>query len=311
MRYPEHWLGHEENRRMLTTAFLQDRLSHGYVFDGPAGVGKRSMAVWMAAMLFCEADAKPCGVCPGCIRLQTDNHPDILVLQPEDGSIKNQQLEGFQDFLRLKPFSGAVRVGIIDDADTMTASAQNRLLKTLEEPSQGTFLFLITTHFSRLLPTVLSRCQVLRFQGLNSDGIASYLANHYNVDRTRAARMSDYAGGSLSKALAMLDNEETGAVETLVEAWLACLDRRDRGGMLELADRYEKTMDWEQALIWLVQRLRDRLADAAAVKDAEKLRRLAALGGHVEAALTALREQVNERIVIDVMLLRMQEDYYD
>lgn len=311
MKHPEHWLGHEGIRRMLTTAFQQNRLSHGYIFDGPAGIGKRSTALWMAALLFCEAREKPCGQCPGCIRLMTDNHPDILVLEPEEGSLKNHQLEAFQAFLRVKPFMGPVRIGIMDDADTMTASAQNRLLKTLEEPAAGTVLFLITTHARRLLPTVLSRCQVLRFQELPSDSIASYLANHYNVDRVRAARLADLAGGSLAKALALTASETVSEAEALVEAWLACLDRGDRSALFELADRYEKTIDWEQALTWLMQTLRERLMRAATEGASQELGRLVRLGARVEEALTALREQANERIVIDVMLLRMQEDYYD
>jgi len=310
MNYPSEWLGHEKIRGMLAVAFQQDRLSHGYIFDGPAGIGKSSMALWVAAHLFCESEKKPCGLCPGCVRLATDNHPDIMILKPEDGSIKNNQVETFQEFLRIKPFAGPAKVGIIEDADTMTPSAQNRLLKTLEEPASGVKLFLITTNFNRMLPTIMSRCQTLRFQGLPLGGIASYLMNHYNVDRVRAEHLGLLSGGSLARALTQMNSETLEESEELVNAWLIALEKGDRAGVFELADRYEKTIDWEQTLIWLMRALRERLKTGTELGNTGDIQRSALMGKRVEDALKALREQANERIVIDVMLLRMQEDYY-
>lgn len=310
MKYPSEWLGHEQIRRMLETAFQQDRLSHGYIFDGPPGIGKSSMAVWLAAHLFCGGEKKPCGMCPGCLKLDTDNHPDIMVLKPEEGSVKNHQVEAFQEFLRIKPFAGKAKVGIIEDADTMTPSAQNRLLKTLEEPAPGAMLILITTNFNRMLPTIMSRCQTLRFQGLPAGGIASYLMNHYNVDRVRAEHLGLLAGGSLAKALAQLDSEALEESEELVKAWLSALEKGDRARVFELADRYEKTIDWEQTLIWLMRTLREGLMAGMRLEKGMNIQQTALMAKHVEEALKALREQANERIVIDVMLLRMQEEYY-
>ncbi|TLM99766.1 hypothetical protein FDZ71_15325, partial [bacterium] len=265
---------------------------------------------WMAAHLFCGGENKPCGNCPGCVRLETDNHPDIMILKPEDGSIKNQQVEAFQEFLRIKPFLAAAKVGIIEDADTMTPSAQNRLLKTLEEPAPGTTLFLITTNFNRMLTTIMSRCQTLRFQGLDESGIASYLMNHYNVDRIRAEHLGLLSGGSLARALAQMDSVAVEESEELVGEWLAALAQGDRVRMFELADRYEKTIDWDQTLVWLMRALRERMFAAVGQGKPTDTRTAVRMGRHVEDALKALREQANERIVIDVMLLKMQEDYY-
>lgn len=310
MNYPSEWLDHENIRKMLQVAFHQNRLSHGYIFDGPAGIGKRSMAIWMAAHLFCTGENKPCGICPGCVRLGTDNHPDIMILQPEDGSIKNLQVEEFQEFLRIKPFMGTAKVGIIDDADTMTPSAQNRLLKTLEEPASGTMLFLITTNCNRMLPTIMSRCQTLRFQTLDQDGIASYLMNHYNIDRIRAEHLGALSGGSLARALAQMDSEALEESEELVKEWLFALDQGQRAKMFELADRYEKTIDWEHTLVWLMRAIHERLSKHVEQGQPLDIQTAVRMGSHVEDALKALREQANERIVIDVMLLKMQEDYY-
>lgn len=310
MKYPSEWLGHENIRRMLEVAFQQNRLSHGYIFDGPAGIGKSSLAIWMAAHLFCEGTDKPCGVCPGCVRLETDNHPDIVILKPEDGSIKNHQVEEFQEFLRVKPFMGLAKVGIIEDADTMTPSAQNRLLKTLEEPASGATLFLITTNFNRMLPTIMSRCQTLRFQGLPQGGIASYLMNHYNVDRVRAEHLTLLSGGSLARALRQMNAEGLEESEELVKAWLNALAQGDRAKVFELTDRYEKTIDWQQTLVWLMRALHEWLSSSVEKGKPDETKIAARLGKHAEDALKALREQANERIVIDVMLLKMQEDYY-
>lgn len=311
MNYPREWIGHEKILKMLKTALAQGRLSHGYIFDGIEGIGKGSMAVWIAAHLFCTGQDKPCGTCPNCVRLATDNHPDILVLKPEDGSIKNHQVEAFQEFLMVKPFLGSSKIAIIEDADTMTGSAQNRLLKTLEEPASGVVLFLITTQFNRMLPTILSRCQVVRFQSLEADGIASYLVNQYNVGRAQAQQIAIFAAGSLKRAVEEVAGEGSSDVHSLVEGWLNALSRNDSGGMFALADKYEKAMDWNKALVWLIHVLRERISDYSSEGNIDGMVKAATMGRHAEDALRAMREQANERIVIDVMLLKIQEDYYD
>lgn len=310
MNFPEVWLGHEKIIQMLKTAMGQKRLAHGYIFDGPEGIGKKSIALWTVASLLCQGDQKPCRVCPSCIKFLSDNHPDVLVVAPEESSIKNHQIEELQSFLSVKPFLGEVKAVIMDSAETMTVSAQNRLLKILEEPPKGTYIILIATNSNRLLSTVLSRSQTLRFQSLSQSGIASYLANHYNVDRAHSEHIAALSNGSLSKALELANSNDLSDVDQFVQELFVAFESKNLLKPFDLVDQYEKRIDWEQALEWLVIELQQRINRYARQKDTDSVYQLVSWGPVLENALRGLREQANERIVIDMMLLKMQEVYY-
>jgi len=305
---PVDWIGHGTLQESLQNAMMAGRLAHACIFDGTAGIGKSTMARWAAAWLFCESEGeRPCGHCSACVKLDSDNHPDLLVICPEENSIKNHQVEAFQEYLQVKPYLASGKVIIMEDADTMTVSAQNRLLKVLEEPPAGTHIFLITTRFNRLVPTILSRCQILRFGDLNPAGIASYLTNHYNIDRPRAEHLAHRSGGSLGRALALMQDDGLNRWEPLISGFI---DGYARGGLMDLlnlADQYESEADWETILEWLVYEGNQRLRAVAAENDTESARKWVRFSQHLEDALRALREQANGKVVLDVMILRLME----
>lgn len=151
----------------MATGLAERRVAHGLLFCGPPGVGKRVFAQEVMAALLCRArsdDARACGECPACRQRAAGTHPDISRLEPEESGkrIKVEQVRRFSHALHLTPQYDSGRIGWIDPAESLSASAANSLLKTLEEPPAGCHILLVTDRLSALLPTLRSRCQMWR-----------------------------------------------------------------------------------------------------------------------------------------------------
>ncbi len=157
-----------------------------------------------------EGDA--CGTCASCTRIARLVHADVLLVEPGDsGSIKVDQVRDAVERTNYRPFEGRRRVIIIAQADAMMAEAQNALLKTLEEPPPASMFVLVTSRHDLLLPTVLSRCQRLRFGRLSIDDIASVLEKAHGFGPEEARAAASVADGSIGQAL-------DGSAEEVVEA---------------------------------------------------------------------------------------------
>lgn len=224
-------LGHHEIRRRFTTAWRRNRLATTYLFVGPPGIGKRRFADWLAQAILCGRNAhppaehdsdvalEPCGVCRSCKLYMADSHPDLhVVTKPEDrsgilleqliGDREHRNKEGLCAELWLKPSLGARKVAIIDDADTLNEEGANSLLKLLEEPPVGSLLILVGTSEQKQLPTIRSRCQIIRFEPLSHADVRELLhrmgPEASEADCLRAVAQS---GGSVEGALDWLDPE--------------------------------------------------------------------------------------------------------
>jgi DNA polymerase-3 subunit delta' len=186
----------------------QGRLGHAYLFAGPEGIGKRLFATELAKALLCEAPGAAdrldaCGHCAGCVQIDAGTHPDFQAVGlPED---KHEFPIGLmQELIRhlaLKPARGKHRVAIIDDADDFNEEAANCFLKTLEEPPPRSLLILLGTSPDRQLPTIVSRCQVIRFHPLPATLIAEFLVREGVIaDPAEARRAAEMSTGSLGDA---------------------------------------------------------------------------------------------------------------
>lgn len=160
----------EERQPLLTQHFaklLQNRqLIHAYLFAGPARSGKRELALWIAAGLFCQnqQNGRPCKKCDECQRIFAGNHPDVIDLVPDGASIKVEQTRFLKNEFSSSGVEGRQKVIIIEQAEKMTTSAANSLLKFIEEPSGQLTAFLLTSNLQQLLPTIISRCQLFKMQ---------------------------------------------------------------------------------------------------------------------------------------------------
>jgi len=168
--------GQEGPIAVLRGAIGKNRVPHAFLFYGAEGIGKRTTALVFAKALNCEkGGADSCDGCTSCRKIDSGNHPDILIIEPEGQFIKVADIKGLQERMRFRPLEGARRVVIIDDAERMNITSANSLLKTLEEPSP-TNVFVLVSSRPHLLPlTIPSRCHRLRFNPVQRDVIAAFL----------------------------------------------------------------------------------------------------------------------------------------
>ncbi len=213
--------GHDAIVEQFRTALARGRLASTFLFTGPAGVGKRSLALRLAQLLLCpsaDLDAmRACGTCDSCGQVSAETHPDLhLVSKPADkgfiplaafiGDESHRMRAGLCHAIALKPMMGGRRIAVIDDADYLNEEGANSLLKTLEEPPPRSVLILIATSAERQLPTIRSRCQIVRFGRLPEEAIGRLLVEQGIVpDAETVRRVANFADGSLERARELAD----------------------------------------------------------------------------------------------------------
>ncbi|MBI4496152.1 MAG: DNA polymerase III subunit delta' [Deltaproteobacteria bacterium] len=198
--------GQEEALAALRQALERDRLGHAYLFSGPDGVGKGLTARALAKAMICPsfpAAKEACGGCPSCLKVDSSNHPDLILVEPEGDVIRIDQVRVLKGRLRFHPLEGGRRACLIEAAERMNPAAANALLKTLEEPPAGTHFFLITARPHLLPPTILSRCQGVKFRSLTADQIREILEKEHGLEPPKAQFFAALAGGSAGRALAL------------------------------------------------------------------------------------------------------------
>ena len=200
-------LGHHRLVALIARSVSRGSLPPSLIFSGPAGVGKRLVAVAAAQLLNCTnrvgegAEIDACGVCAACTRIARGVHSDVLIVEPGDnGSIKIEQIRDVVDKTAYRPFEGRCRVVIIDGAEALVPAAQNALLKTLEEPPAASIFLLVTPQPDLLLATVRSRCPCLRFGPLAAEDVVAALMARGRTE-TEARAVAATADGSLRRAL--------------------------------------------------------------------------------------------------------------
>ena len=202
--------GHRRLLSLLSRAIARDTLPPALLLAGPAGVGKRRVAMAIARAVNCldprstsEFERDACGKCASCRRIERGVHPDVIVVEPGDtGAIKIEAVRDVVDRAGYRPFEGRRRVVILDEADALVVPAQNALLKTLEEVPPASIFVLVSSMPDALLPTVLSRCPRLRFGPLSAAEIAAVLVRDHRYSEADARAAAADADGSVGRALA-------------------------------------------------------------------------------------------------------------
>jgi DNA polymerase-3 subunit delta' len=235
--------GHEQPKGILRRSFETGRVHHAYLFSGPEGVGKRRLAEAFAALLNCEApsDGDACGTCTSCSKLVTGSHPDVITIAPDGRYLKIDQVRDLQARTNFRPYEGKRRVVIIDHAETLRDEAANALLKTLEEPRGDTLFVLVTSSPHKLLTTIRSRCQPLRFGRLSTDEVANVLmSTGVAADAAeQAARLSD---GSVTEATGLIERGLL-ALHGDLAARLGRLSDASTSAILDWAEELAKSPD--------------------------------------------------------------------
>jgi DNA polymerase-3 subunit delta' len=237
-------VGQESTVEALRRALGRNRLPHALLLHGPGGIGKATCAGVLAQALNCAVSdfADACGQCPSCRKVARGLHPDVLWVEPQNGAIRLGQVtprksssneqpqhEPIVSWVGYRPYEGQRRVVVIDDAHSMNQSAQNALLKTLEEPPPSSMLLLVTPTRGGLLPTIRSRCQTLRLQPLGLGLMRRHLEEACGLAPAEARLRAGLAPGSLGRAMS-LDLDEYSARRDVAEA--AVEDAHDGGAAL-------------------------------------------------------------------------------
>ena len=255
-------LGQDKAKSLLREAVARDRMSHAYLFRGPDGVGKKRAALTFASYINCRDpdmdDA--CGQCISCKKYLSGNHPDLLTVQPDTAVIKIGQIRELKKQLVFPPLEAKCRVVVIEDVHTMKREAANSLLKTLEEPPEQNLLILTVDQAGDILPTILSRCQVVPFMPLAHEHLATILQAENEVDDLTARTLAAVSEGSLGRAQLLLK-------ENLLEFRLHIIEQllgvqRGQSGAVETALRLaEKTGEIKENIYELLALLRLWLRD--------------------------------------------------
>lgn len=196
-------IGHSWAVDFLKQSIASGHLAHAYLLLGPAQIGKRTLALELAKALNCvaEEEERPCGDCLPCRKIAHSSHPDVQVIEPQEGSVKIDQVRQLQRELVLTPHEGRYRVAILRSFDRATIEASNCLLKTLEEPAPQVVLCVTASDAGSLPPTIVSRCQVLNLRLLPLETVESALRSRWHVERETATLLSRLCGGRLGWAI--------------------------------------------------------------------------------------------------------------
>jgi len=194
----------------------QERIPHALLFTGPEGIGKCLTASGLAKALLCRQLTNDfCDQCPSCHSISQGNHPDVAIIKPEANSITIEQLREWQKELESKSYAGSWRITVIDQAERITHGAANSILKIIEEPPDNTIICLIAVEPRNILPTILSRCQTVRFHPLSRADFIRVVQEKAGLNESQAGLMYNLSKGQLSQAL----NADFASFCALREQW--------------------------------------------------------------------------------------------
>ena len=331
---------------MLKRMLVSDRLPGAMLFTGEEGIGKRLFALEVARALNCRTpkDNEACGVCSSCLRIGKlnypmrddpdewtqiiwTNHPDVGLVVAPKRVLRVEQMRQIEKEANFRPFEGKARVFLIDEADKLNDASANALLKVLEEPPRTSHLILITARPAMLLPTVLSRCQMIRFSPLTPDEIESHLIKN-NIDLKTARLRARAAGGSMGRALSGDLVTFTSQRKAMLKVLNSLVLSNDRAQLLRSAeqlneaqykDEFEERLDVLETLIrdaWMLSlgvdtsRIVNEDLSAELKEIAQKLD--PARAGDWILQIEDLREQlivnINRKVTVDSLFLVMAGD---
>ena len=205
-------IGQERVIKILTKSLKENKISSSYIFIGNEGTGKKFTAIEFTKTINClnlNKNMESCDNCHSCNEINKQYCPDLKIIETTKGSIKIEQIREIRKEIELKPFRSKKKVYIIDQAEKMTLEASNCLLKTIEEPPYYAIIILICSKIDPILPTIISRCQIVNFGLVNSLKIRKILLNKINnLEKDKAEIISKLAQGSIGKAFKLIADKE-------------------------------------------------------------------------------------------------------
>ena len=327
-------MGHGWAVDLLAQAVRSDRVSHAYLFLGPEQIGKTTLAKAFAQALVCEqasgpnGDGGPCGSCRACRRVSEGRYPDVQVIAAEKNWIQIDQVRNLQIDGAVAPLEGKRKVFVVQEIERATPPAANALLKTLEEPPPHVVLLLTSNRRDMVLPTVLSRCQIIGLRALPIDDVAKALQTRWGVDEDQAALLARLSAGRLGWAVTAVTDADMWQRRSKYLDDLLTLTGEGHVGRLNYAEGLSRASGqvetalglwatWWRDVLLIQQGLLVQQGQVEALLNLDRKSQLIQQAGlyrpeQVQGALTDLiqtlrrvRGNVNVRLALDVLLLRL------
>ena len=324
-------VGHKNIIKYIQNAVTADAVSHAYILNGERGSGKKLLANLFAMSLQCEnrdEDGDACGKCRSCRQAAGGNQPDIIRImheKPNTISVDDIRTQVNNDIV-IKPYSSKYKIYIIPEADLMSAQAQNALLKTIEEPPEYAVIMLLTENAEALLPTIRSRCVMMKLRNIKDQLVKKYLMEQMEIPDYKADVCVAFAQGNMGKAIMLATSEYFNEIKEEVVHLLRNIDEMN---VSELMDAVKKCMTYKMEIndyldmiaIWY----RDVLIYKATknvdrVVFSDQLRYIKARASKssyegietileaLEKAKARLRANVNFDLVMELLLLTIKEN---
>lgn len=322
-------VGHKDIIRYIQSAVKEDKVSHAYIINGERGSGKKLLAELFAATLQCEAKGtEPCNVCHACKQSESANHPDIIRVhheKPNTISVEDIRAQVNNDIL-IKPYQGPYKIYIIPEADLMTPQAQNALLKTIEEPPAYAVIFLLTENGEMLLPTITSRCVMLKLRNIKDTLIKKFLMEKMQIPDYKADVCTAFAQGNIGRAKMLANSEHFNEIHDDAIQLLKYMDEMEQSEIvkavkrigtykLEINDYLDIIMIWFRDVLMYKATLDvdkvvfknelNAIKERAMRSSYEGIERI--LEG-LERAKTRLKANVNFDLVMELLLLTIKEN---
>ncbi len=234
--------GCKQVKENLQSAVESGRISHAYIINGGAGMGKKQLGKTFAKTLQCEKKGiEPCGHCTSCHAFDSNNHPDVFYVTPQKtkalgvDDIREQIIRNVE----VKQYKYPYKIFIVDKADEMTVAAQNALLKTLEEPPSYAVFLLLAKNLDGFLPTILSRCVVLKLRALPNKTVEEYLLERGLTQKESAGVIAEYAQGSIGQAIEMSDSGEFANMREDILEKLSSIEKKDMVAVMAMGKELE------------------------------------------------------------------------
>lgn len=316
----ENYAGQSVHIGRLKSEFTNGTFTHAYLFAGPAGTGKKSVARLCAMTAMCRGERKPCGECGPCRRILAGTHPDVHVLTPlaDKREISVDQMRQMLREADIHTFEDSIKVFLIPDAEKMNVPSQNTLLKTLEEPFPNTVFLLTIVHLSALLPTVVSRCRLIRFHPLTDEQTEARL-RALGIEESQVALRARISEGCVGQALAV--REET--IQLRDEISRLFFSAHSLANIPGVVNRFKDDKENRQTILNLFEEIlreviqvqagkQDSLSlpqDAAAYAAHVPLQGGLALRDRIIEGRKMLRSNVPFQSVLETVLIKISEEY--
>lgn len=318
-------IGHEKIIDNLKKAIDNNQISHSYLFEGEESIGKKMVALSLAKTLLCkEGGLEPCNRCNSCLKFDNFNHPDFQLIEPEKDIIKKEEIDEMIKSINIAPLEGKRKIIIIDDSYKMRVEGQNGLLKTLEEPPSYINIILIAPNRKSLIPTILSRCQIISFYPVENKKIEDLLVSQYGKIKEEAKFIAHFTKGSVGRSIYISQSEDffQNRDETL-----SIIDGIINGDKLKIfnsTDFFVKNKDmYEEILDIILYWFRDliiykEIGESELIINMDKISLLSnqsflnidKINDIIEKIIEtrkSIERNVNYQLAIEAMLLSMQE----